>query len=140
MRKICAGYWLLLTVLLFAQNPWGWAGSGRRVDAVYEHVEPISHLVSFTLLTLLVLAARWPLPRVTMLGLLAGYGAATELIQSQIPGRRMQLSDLIQDLAGILAGCVFYWAWRRLSGRWKTEPSPLEEVWQRPRRREPLLP
>ena len=30
MRKICAGYWLLLTALLFAKDPGGWFDGGRR--------------------------------------------------------------------------------------------------------------
>jgi VanZ family protein len=140
MRKICAGYWLLLTALLLAKDPWGWFDGGRRVDAVYEVVEPMAHLLSFTLLTMLVLATRWSISRGWLIAILAGYGIATELVQSQIPGRQMQLSDIIQDFVGILAGCAAYWAWQQLAVRSVAAPAPLEEVWQRPRRREPLVP
>jgi VanZ family protein len=139
MRKICAGYWLLLTALLLARDPMGWFDGGRRVDAVYDRVEPVAHLASFTLLTLLVLATRWKLSRGWLMAILFGYGLATELVQSQIPGRQMQLIDLIQDCAGIVAGCALYWAWLRMAALRGAEGVPVEEVWQQPRRREPLV-
>lgn len=140
MRKICAGYWLLLTALLLARDPLGWFNSRPSVDAVYEHLEPLAHFISFALLTLLVLAAPWRLSRGWLLAILAGYGLATELIQSQIPGRRMQLVDLLQDFAGVILGFAVYCAWQRFVARRFMLDSPApQEVWQHPRRREPLV-
>ena len=141
MRKICAGYWLLLTALLLARDPLGWFSGRRSVDAVYEHLEPFAHFLSFSLLTVLVLATHWRLSRRGQLAILAAYGLATELVQSQIPGRQMQLMDLVQDIAGIAFGCAAYWAWQRFAPKNNVAELPAsQELWQHPRRRDPLVP
>jgi hypothetical protein len=76
-----------------------------------------------------------------MLTILAAYSAMTELVQSQIPGRSMQLVDLLQNLAGILVGSSLFaaWKWVRSAGSQTVDES--DEVWQHPRRRSdpPLL-
>lgn len=134
MRKLLAGYWLLLTLLLLARNPLGWFSENDTAVSLYDSVEPVAHLVSFTLLTLLALATRWRITRYSLVGLLALYGVATELVQSQIPERSMQLVDLIQDLGGIAIGLGVCWIWRRWAER-RPQQLPVEEVWQQPRRR-----
>jgi VanZ family protein len=139
MRKICAGYWLLLTALLLARDPLGWFGRSGSVDTVYIRLEPLAHFLSFALLTMLVLATHWRLARRWQFAVLAAYGVATELIQSQIPGRRMELVDLVQDIAGIAFGCAAWWAWQRLAPQGKDSPAAAE-LWEHPRRREPLVP
>jgi VanZ family protein len=140
MRKICAAYWVLLTCLLLARDPLGLFDGGRRFDRAYDSIEPVAHLVSFTLLALLVLFTRWPLRRRWLMAIVAGYGVATELIQSQVPGRHMQLVDLLQDFGGILLGCLIYWTCLRLMKRPATTLALTAETsWQIPRRREPAI-
>lgn len=140
MRKICAGYWLLLTGLLLARDPLHIFDGGRRLDEAYDYVEPVAHLASFTLLAWLVLITRWPLRRRWLMGIVAGYGVATELVQSQIPGRHMQLPDLLQDFGGILLACVLFWCWQRFR-KWPTAlPTATKEAaWQIPYRRERVV-
>lgn len=134
MRKILAFYWLLLTALLLARNPLGWFSENSTAVSFYDQIEPVAHLLSFTLLTLLALATCRRITRYSLVALLAVYGVATELVQSQIPERSMQLVDLIQDLAGILIGIALYWTWSRC--REAKRPSlPADEAWQQPRRR-----
>jgi VanZ family protein len=139
MRKICAIYWLLLTALLLARDPLGWFHTRRTVDAVYEHLEPVAHFVSFALLSLLVLMSRPRLSRVWLFAILGGYSVATELVQSQVPGRRMESIDLVQDIAGILVGWCVFCIWQQIAASRKpaTESLP-EETWLHPRRRAPL--
>lgn len=140
MRKICAGYWLLLTGLLLARDPLHIFDGGRRLDEAYDYLEPIAHLASFTLLAWLVLLTRWPLRRRWLMGIVAGYGMATELVQSQVPGRHMQLADLLQDFGGILLACLLFWCWRRLMKQPAASATPAEEAaWQIPCRREEVV-
>jgi VanZ family protein len=134
MRKVLAAYWLLLTFLLLARHPLGWFSENRTAESLYGRFEPVAHLVSFTLLTLLALSTRWRITRYTLVALLAVYGVATELVQSQIPGRSMQLVDLVQDLAGIVLGIAVYWTWQRCRMS-RQQTLPVNEVWQQPRRR-----
>jgi VanZ family protein len=140
MRKICAAYWVLLTCLLLARDPLGLFDGGRRFDRAYDYIEPVAHLASFTLLALLVLCTRWPLRRRWLMAIVAGYGVATELVQSQVPGRHMQLVDLVQDFGGILLGSLIYWICLRVTRQpAATEPLTPDAAWEIPRRREPAI-
>jgi hypothetical protein len=77
-----------------------------------------------------------------LLVILAGYSGATELVQSQIPGRSMQLVDLLQDFAGIAAGGMLFVVWQRLRGRFEQAEAGTPGNLLRPRRRSesPLMP
>ncbi len=135
MRKLCVGYWLLLTLLLWSRDPLDWFDNSS-VDAVHDRLEPIAHFISFGLLTLIVLSTPWKISCGWLLVILAGYSAATELVQGLIPGRSMELVDLLQDLTGILAGGALFALWQRFRN---SRQEPVEETTaeglQRPRRR-----
>lgn len=134
MRKLGAAYWLLLTLLLFSRHPSDWLSNPGGLGALYGYLDPIAHFLAFAVLGVMVLATHWPVRRLWMLAILALYSAATELVQSQIPGRSMQLVDLLQDFAGLLVGAAVVYLTRRfcLSRRL---PSPASDGFQRPRRR-----
>jgi VanZ family protein len=135
MRKICVAYWLLLTLLLWSRDPAGWF-SDASVDALHDRLEPMAHFLSFGLLTLIVLSTPWRLSCGWLLVILAGYSAATELVQSQIPGRSMQLVDLLQDFAGLLVGAALFAVWQRIRGpRQELAARAVTDSLQRPRRR-----
>jgi VanZ family protein len=143
MRKICIAYWLLLTLLLWSRDPLGWFETPS-ADALHDRLEPIAHFLSFGLLALFVLCTRWPpVSRYRLLVILAGYSVVTEVVQSQIPGRSMQLVDLLQDFAGIAAGCAMFLLARRWGGLSQSPPAEqLSDAPHRPRRRGelPLVP
>jgi VanZ family protein len=71
---------------------------------------PYSHLFSFSVLTVLALAAHAPAPRWVLIAGLIAYGAMTEGLQSLLPPRTAEWADWFQDVAGILAGVVCYYA------------------------------
>lgn len=136
MRKLCASYWVLLTLVLLARNPLNWFSSPA-VHRGYDQFEPAAHFVCFAVLGLLVFATRLPLGRAWLIVLLVGYSVATELLQDLVPGRTPELRDFVQDIAGLAAGAALYFAsvygWRRLMPE-TTQPA---EDWHLPRRRLP---
>jgi VanZ family protein len=107
MRALSLLYFGFLNFLLFAQVPFG-LFPGASEDAL-SHYSPAFHLLSFTMLAVLVLGAGWPVARTTLVALLIAYGAGTELVQGLIPYRSCELSDCLNDLAGIAAGTAMLW-------------------------------
>jgi VanZ family protein len=56
-----------------------------------------------------------PRPRL-LVGLLVLHGAATEWIQTFVPGRTGQLTDVLIDCAGIAVGLLAVRLWSRRRG------------------------
>jgi VanZ family protein len=104
---ICAGYWVLLTVLLLVPNPA--AVIGLRKAPALPWGDFGVHFTAFVTLAIMIHAARWP--RISgrfIIGLLLLYGIATELLQALIPLRAMEMEDCVEDILGILVGTGLY--------------------------------
>jgi hypothetical protein len=76
---------------------------------LFHTLMPLAHLISFSVLAVLTLAARWPLPRWLIATLLVTYAGATEIVQSCLPPRTAEWTDWFQDLGGILIGAALCW-------------------------------
>jgi hypothetical protein len=109
MKKVCIAYWLLLSLLLLSRQPGGFLRGNDSVMAAILFLEPAAHFLCFLVLAVVTWVARWPIPRAWLPLVLCGYALATELLQGLVPGRRPQLVDLYQDVAGILLGCAACW-------------------------------
>jgi VanZ family protein len=70
---------------------------------------PVVHLVSFAVLAILALMARWPIPRWGIALVLVVYAGMTEMVQGVMPPRKAEWGDWIQDLAGIVVGVAICW-------------------------------
>ena len=139
MRKLCLAYWVLLTLLLLASNPGGWLGLEETASSLFERIENWSHLICFTLLSMLVFITRWPIGRGWLLAVLVAYSAGTEVLQMLVPTRRAELKDFAQDVAGILLGATLAWICRSLWQARPVEKAGDAAEWQQPRRREATL-
>jgi VanZ family protein len=109
MLAIRAGFVLylsILSVLLLIPHPEMVIG-GRELPGFFR--EYLTHFLLFTGLTLLALAARWPVRAGAMLALLAAYAVAMEGLQAFSPPRVVSLGDLIENLLGIAAGTAIWW-------------------------------
>ncbi len=72
-----------------------------------------AHVVGYAVLA--ALAVGLPRPRL-LVGLLALHGAATEVIQTYVPGRTGQFTDVLIDCAGIAVGVLAVRFWTRRRG------------------------
>jgi VanZ family protein len=106
LKALSVGYVLFLTALLLTPNPNRVVGYGDDLPNWLAALLPIAHLLSFFLLTVLFLAARWPVPWWLWIAVLIGYGAATEGAQGLIPSRTPDWEDWFQDMAGVLLGVI----------------------------------
>jgi hypothetical protein len=104
MRIACLAYIGFLSLLLFSPHPAHVIGVWGDTPAVLRALMPYAHLLSFSVLAVLVLLARWPLPRWSIALLLAGYGGATEIIQAVVPQRTPEWADWFQDVGGVALG------------------------------------
>jgi hypothetical protein len=110
-RVACVAYWILLSVLLLAPDPFALLGvtrppgppGGRGV-----------HFLFFTLLALLAHASRWPMRLGVLAGVLVAYAFLTEGLQALIPHRTVELLDLVENLLGLAAGTAI---WRLVGDR-----------------------
>lgn len=109
MRIAFFVYWIYLSILLFSHHPERWIGSSGNIPELLQMLMPFAHMLSFTVLSLLTFAACLPLPRWSILLLLAVYGGATEIIQGFIPPRTPEWADWFQDLGGITIGFACFW-------------------------------
>jgi hypothetical protein len=109
LRTACVAYVVVLSYLLVARDPACFLPGQGGLDVLSGNVIVVAHLLGFSVLTLLVLAARWPVPTWTQYRFLAAYGLGTELIQAFLPWRSAEMGDLLQDLAGIAAGSAVYY-------------------------------
>jgi VanZ family protein len=112
-KSVSLTYLLFLTVLLVVRNPLEWFGHQDLIVSAFQLIGFIVHFVTFAILAIVMLAARWPLKNTVLIGLLAVYAASTELIQGPIPNRSPEWVDFLQDLAGLAAGAALWWAFVR---------------------------
>jgi len=119
LRLVCAAYLVFLTMLLLAANPLGLVVGvdyGGMISPRLQACIPLAHLMSFCVLSMLTLAARWPIPRWALLVSLAAYGGTTEIAQSFLPPRCAEWTDWLQDIVGIAIGAVLCWAFGTVGG------------------------
>ena len=109
MRIVLSAYWAYLSVLLLSQDPTRWIGAPGHVPNLLRLLMPFAHMLSFSVLTAIALAARLPLPRWSIILSLAVYGALTEIVQGVVPCRTPEWVDWLQDLAGIAIGLACFW-------------------------------
>ena len=99
-------YWVFLTLLLWLPDPrvllWGWEPS--------EGPRGYAHIITFSLLGLLVELGRRKKSILFWAGILVGYTFLTEIVQEILPIRAFEWEDVAQDLAGaflgLCSGCV----------------------------------
>lgn len=103
-RIACLAYVGFLSLLLFAPNPDRVISPSGHLPQILHTLMPWAHLLSFSVLAVMMFLARWPIPRWCLILGLAVYGGATEIIQSFIPPRTPEWLDLLQDLGGLAAG------------------------------------
>ena len=120
MRVVCIAYLILLTVLLVAVDPLRWIGVRGTAPSMLRWLLPMAHLLSFWLLALLALTARWPAPRWAIGLVLVLYAGLTELGQGFLPWRTAEWGDWLQDVAGIGAAAVVCWVSSMIAGRGAT--------------------
>jgi hypothetical protein len=109
LRFVCVAYLVFLTMLLLAADPLGvvgLVGVGGAIPPLLQVCMPLAHLMSFCLLSILTLAARWPIPRWALIVFLLAYGGTTEIAQSFLPPRSAEWTDWFQDIVGIAIGAV----------------------------------
>ena len=102
-RIAFVAYFVLLTALLLTQDPVLIVGAPPTV------LESVAHLLSFTVLSVLAMAASWA-RSVWLTGLgLVSYATATELLQGLVSRRTPEWGDWFQDVAGVAIGIGVYW-------------------------------
>ena len=117
MRIACVGYVVFLTLLLLTANPARLIGVRGELPWLLQALMPWAHLLSFAVLVVVMLLARWPVPRWSIVLVLAIYGGATEIIQGFVPPRTPEWMDWFQDLSGVAAGAGLCWIVALLIGR-----------------------
>jgi len=108
IRVVCLVYCVFLTVLLLVPNP-----------PIPPHL-PVrrgGHFAALAVLALLVHSSRTPIRGRLMAGLLMAYAIATELLQSLVPNRTVELADLIENLLGLAVGTAIWWLVQTRAGR-----------------------
>jgi VanZ family protein len=114
MRIVCIGYVVFLTLLLLTSDPSRWIGAQGGLPRILEVMLPIAHAISFLVLAVLALMTRWPIPRWSIVLILAVYAGMTEIIQGRVPHRTPEWADWVQDLVGIALGAACCWGVARL--------------------------
>lgn len=109
-RFFCLGYCVALTVLLLVPNPLRLFGIKRLPGPPGARGV---HFVLLAVMTLFVFAARWPIRRKVILGVLIGYGILTETLQWFSPPRTVELLDYIENVSGVLVGAAIWWAFEK---------------------------
>ncbi len=132
IRVACIGYVIYLSALSFAPDPAQLIGG--QVPGFLQAIMPLVHVVSFFVLAVLTLSARWPLPHWVVVVVMAIYGGMTEIVQYFLPPRHCAWMDWFKDLTGIALGTAAFWfvawavgaAWA--SRRWQPKgcPAPAE--------------
>ncbi|KPZ56595.1 VanZ family protein [Pseudoalteromonas sp. P1-25] len=84
---------IVVFTLLFAKEIKG------GVTNVFPHVDKVAHFGIFFILAIIMDKA-FKLPLYTQILLLAGYGAAIEIMQDALPYRQASLGDFVADFAG----------------------------------------
>ncbi len=106
-------YIVFLTLLLWLPDPrallWSWEPS--------EGVVGYAHLITFTLLGLMVELGRRKKSHWTWFGILVFYAFFTECVQHFLPIRTFDLMDLAQDTLGLALGMTAGHGMKKLSTR-----------------------
>lgn len=112
MRMLCIAYLIFLTALLLTSDPMRLIGAGEVENAplLLRVLITYAHLLSFAVLAVLALAARWPAPRWALVVLLVVYSGATEIAQSFLPPRTAEWLDWLQNLGGTAIGIAACWS------------------------------
>ncbi|WP_417655544.1 VanZ family protein [Pseudoalteromonas atlantica] len=84
---------IVVFTLLFAKEIKG------GVTNLFPHVDKVAHFGIFFILAIIMDKA-FKLPLYTQVLLLAGYGAAIEIMQDTLPYRQASLGDFVADFAG----------------------------------------
>jgi VanZ family protein len=84
---------IVVFTLLFAKEIKG------GVTNLFPHVDKVAHFGIFFILAIIMDKA-FKLPLYTQILLLAGYGAAIEIMQDALPYRQASLGDFVADFAG----------------------------------------
>ena len=113
-HALTAVYWFFLTLLLWLPDPrvllWGWEPA--------EGPSGLAHIITFSLLGLLVELGRRQKSLLFWTGVLVGYAFVTEIVQMAIPYRSFEWEDIAQDLVGaclgLRAGHVLRLGWAKL--------------------------
>jgi VanZ family protein len=71
----------------------------KGVSTLFPHVDKVAHFGIFFLLAIIMDKA-FKLPLSMQILLLAGYGAAIEIMQDALPYRQASMADFIADFAG----------------------------------------
>jgi len=110
VRLVCVVYWLFLTVLLLAPDPWALMGLDESIGPPEGRMV---HFTFFTVLALLIWASRWPIRRGLLAGLMLAFAFATETFQGFVPQRKVELLDLTENLLGLGAGTAIWYLIRK---------------------------
>ena len=110
MRIVCFAYAVFLTLLLLANHPDRLIGMGDGLPWVLQTMRPAAHAISFGVLVVLALTTRWPMPRWSLVLVLAIYGGMTEIAQGFTLTRTPRWTDWFQDVIGIATGAACCWA------------------------------
>jgi hypothetical protein len=116
MRIVCICYFIFLTLLLLTSDPARLIGMQGGLPWILQAMLPLAHTISFLVLAMLALMTRWPVPRWSIVLILAAYAGMTEIIQGYVPHRTPELMDWFQDLVGIAVGAACCWAAAMLAG------------------------
>ena len=108
-RTLCIGYFITLYWLLLAAEPIRLLRSRPDLFEPLGDASVVGHLLGFTLLTLLALIPRWPVPRWAVVLCLIGCAVGTEPLQTLVPERTPEIVDCLQNLAGIAIGGAICW-------------------------------
>ena len=129
MRVVCIGYFIFLTSLLLTSDPAQLIGIEGEWPWLLRLLDPAAHLISFSVLAVLALMTRWPMPRWSIVLILAIYGGLTEIGQHFTVTRTPRWTDWLQDLIGIGLGTGCCWGVATLVGKFiaarrNPKPSP----------------
>ena len=109
LRILTVAYWIFLTLLLWLPDPrvllWGWEPT--------EGPRGYAHIITFSLLGLLIELGRREKSILFWGGVLIGYTFFTEFVQEMLPIRAFEWGDVCQDLTGAFLGLAVGYALRR---------------------------
>jgi len=125
MRIIFLGYLGYITLLLLSEDPLQWVGFPRQQLVWIDMFLLAAHFLCFFMLTLLALAAAWPMPWWGIGTGLGNYALVTELLQGLTTSRHPEWMDFFQDLGGIAVGLGFGWL---VATAWRSFRTPAQNV------------
>jgi len=134
IRVVAIAYLIFLTMLLWTSDPSRLVSWHGQLPWVLRRLLPVAHLLSFGVLSFLMLSARWPVPRWGVVLVLVLYAGVTEIVQGFLPPRTPEWGDWFQDIAGVALGAALCWtaakwiARRRRSSCGSAVPSDPWEV------------